>query len=71
MNRDRERHGSPLHRTVLGMRERYDIVGDVHGQLKALDALETAAGGESVGLEALLEAFLRPGYEAQRSPVVP
>ncbi len=34
-------------------------------RLEALDALE-AAGDEPVSLEALLEAFLRPGFEAQR-----
>jgi AcrR family transcriptional regulator len=34
-------------------------------RLEALDALE-AAGDEPVSVEALLEAFLRPGYEAQR-----
>ena len=35
-------------------------------RLEALDALETAAGDEPVAVETLLEAFLRPGYEAQR-----
>jgi AcrR family transcriptional regulator len=35
-------------------------------RLEALDALEAAAGDEPVSLEALLEAFLRPGFEAQR-----
>jgi len=35
-------------------------------RLEALDALEAAAGDEPVAVEALLEAFLRPGYEAQR-----
>ena len=35
-------------------------------RLEALDALEAAAGDEPVSLEALLEAFLRPGFEARR-----
>jgi AcrR family transcriptional regulator len=35
-------------------------------RLEALDTLE-AAGGAAVPMEALLEAFLRPGFEAQRA----
>ena len=36
-------------------------------RLEALDELEAAAGDEPVAVEALLEAFLRPGYEAPRN----
>jgi AcrR family transcriptional regulator len=35
-------------------------------RLEALDALEAAADGGAVSVEALLEAFLRPAFEAHR-----
>jgi AcrR family transcriptional regulator len=35
-------------------------------RLEALDALEAAAGDAAVPVEELLEAFLRPGFDAQR-----
>jgi len=35
-------------------------------RLEALDALEEEADGGAVPMEALLEAYLRPGFEAQR-----
>jgi AcrR family transcriptional regulator len=35
-------------------------------RLEALDVLEAAAGGRAIPVEDLLEAFLRPGFDAQR-----
>lgn len=35
-------------------------------RLEALDALERRAGGEPVALEAVVDAFLRPGFEVDR-----